>query len=161
MKDNALIIARVFSAAVERVWRAWTDPDEAKKWWGPKDFTAPAIAIDFRVGGKALFCMRGKPSPEAPEQDFWSTGTYKEIVPMKRIVTTDSFSDADGTIVSPTKYGMPLDFPKELTVILSFEETPDEKTKMTLQHVGMPEGKIREQTSHGWNQSFDKLEKIL
>jgi len=50
-----------------------------EKGWGRQTFTAPAIAIDFRVGGKALFCMRGKPSPEAPEQDFWSTGTYKEM----------------------------------------------------------------------------------
>jgi uncharacterized protein YndB with AHSA1/START domain len=51
------------------------------RWWGPKNFTLPACKIDFRIGGKYLACMRSKES-----QEFWSTGTYKEIVPLERLV---------------------------------------------------------------------------
>lgn len=50
-----ITISRVFDAPREKVWKAWTDPELIKKWWGPKDFTAPRIEIDFRVGGKYLF----------------------------------------------------------------------------------------------------------
>src|SRR5512134_2988905 len=80
-----LVITRVFDAPRELVWKAWSEPEHFKRWWGPKGFTCPVCQIDFRVGGKFLGCMR---SPEG--QDFWSTGVYKEIVPLERIVSTDS-----------------------------------------------------------------------
>jgi len=74
--DRELVITRVFEAPRERVWKAWSDAERLKRWWGPKHFTAPVCKIDFRVGGSYLSCMR---SPEG--QDYWSTGAYREIVP--------------------------------------------------------------------------------
>lgn len=155
VRTNELVITRIFDAPGDLVWKAWTDPDEIKKWWGPKNFTAPVSQIDFRVGGRYLYCMR---SPEG--QDFWSTGTYKEIVPGKRIVATDSFADAEGNVVPATHYGLGADFPLELEVTVTLEEK-DGQTKMTLRHVGIPEGEMRDQTSAGWNESFDKLAENL
>jgi uncharacterized protein YndB with AHSA1/START domain len=69
-----LVIERIFDAPRELVWRAWTDPERMKRWWGPKDFTAPHITIDLRVGGKYVSCMRG---PDG--NDFWSTGVYRKL----------------------------------------------------------------------------------
>lgn len=46
-KTNELIIERIFDAPVEKVWKAWSDPAEMKKWWGPENFTAPSITISF------------------------------------------------------------------------------------------------------------------
>ena len=103
-----LVITRIFDAPRELVWRAWTDPEHFKHWWGPKYYTAPFCKMDFHVGGTYLNCMR---SPEG--QDYWSTGVYKEIVPMERIVYTDSFADAEGNVVPATHYGMSPDFPLE------------------------------------------------
>ena len=153
---NELIITRIFDAPLEIVWKAWTTPYKLKKWWGPKDFTTPKIKIDFRVGGKYLYCMHGAPGPEMPEQDFWSTGVYKEIVPMRKIVVTDSFSDEHGTVISAKTLGFPGEWPLELTVTITFEEI-DGKTKMALRHEGVPKGVMREMCEAGWNQSFDKL----
>lgn len=130
-------------------------PERIKKWWGPKTFTAPVIKVDFRVGGKSLFAMRG---PDG--KDLWSTGTYKEIVPMKRIVTTDSFADKNGKVVPGTEYGMGADFPLEMLVTITFAAQGD-KTKMTLRHAGLPAGKMSKLTGQGWNESFDKLEASL
>src|SRR5215218_3622198 len=89
-----LVIERVLDAPRDRVWQAWTDPEHVKKWWGPKDFTAPSIESDFREGGKYLYCMK---SPDG--QEYWSTGTFQEIVPQERIVVTDSFADEKGNVV--------------------------------------------------------------
>jgi uncharacterized protein YndB with AHSA1/START domain len=75
-KERELVITRIFDAPREKVWKAWTDPERVKRWWGPKDFTAPVIKIDLRVGGKYLYCMR---SPEV--KDFWSGGIFQEVVP--------------------------------------------------------------------------------
>lgn len=157
---SELVITRIFNAPREKVWKAWTDPNETMKWWGPKNFTSPIAKIDLRQGGKYLFCMRGAPGPGAPVQDFWSTGTYKEIIPMEKLVFTDSFADENGNVVPATHYGMGADFPLEMEVIITFEDLGD-KTKMTLRHIGLPAAEIKELTSGGWNQSFDKLEASL
>ena len=74
--QNAITITREFDAPREKVWRAWTDPDRLMKWWGPKGFTSPFCKIDLRVGGKYLYDMRSSEG-----RDYWSTGTYREIVP--------------------------------------------------------------------------------
>lgn len=159
---NELIITRVFDAPRKLVWKAWTEPGRLMSWWGPKNFTSPACKIDFRVGGKYLFCMR---SPDG--KDFWSTGVYREIVPLERIVCTDSFADEKGNVVPATHYGMGADFPLEMQVTVTFEDHEDRtgrqasKTKMTLRHVGIPAGTMRDMTGAGWNGSFDKLAEIL
>ena len=58
VKKEDLIVTRIIDAPVEQVWRAWTDPEYVKRWWGPKDYTSPSCKIDLRVGGKYLFSMR-------------------------------------------------------------------------------------------------------
>jgi uncharacterized protein YndB with AHSA1/START domain len=153
--SRELTITRVFDAPRALVWKAWTDPQQLMRWWGPKDYTSPFCKIDLRVGGKYLFCMR---SPEG--QDYWSTGVFRELVPMERIVLTDSFADEQGNVVPASYYGMGEDFPQELEVTVTLEEVGD-KTRMTLRHAGMPEGEMREQTRAGWNESFDKLAESL
>ncbi len=146
-----LTITRIFDAPRELVWKAWTEPERLMRWWGPKAFTAPSCTIDFRVGGVYLNCMR---SPDG--KDYWSTGVYREIVPMERIVYTDSFADEKGNVVPATHYGMSADTPLEMLVTVTFEEEKG-KTKMTLRHVGFPPGTESDMASAGWNQSFDKL----
>lgn len=155
-KANEVVITRVFDAPREMVWKAWTEPKRVMKWWGPKNYASPACKIDLRVGGKIHFCMRG---PDG--KDLWSTGTYKEIVPMEKIVCTDSFADEKGNVVSAAHYGMPADFPLELEVVITFEDAEGGKTKMTLRHIGMPAGEMNDMTKAGWNESFDKLAESL
>jgi uncharacterized protein YndB with AHSA1/START domain len=145
----------MFDAPRERVWEAWTEPGRLMHWWGPKGFTAPICKIDLRVGGAYLFCMR---SPEG--QDFWSTGIYSAIVPLERLVCSDSFADAQGNVIPASTYGMECDFPLELEVAVTFENQGG-KTLMTLRHSGFPPGLIVDLTTAGWNESFDKLAEAL
>jgi uncharacterized protein YndB with AHSA1/START domain len=159
MSNTHITITRIFEAPRERVWNAWVEPKEMMKWWGPKKFTAPIIRIDPRVGGTYLSCMRGSPEPGMPEQDFWSTGRYLEIVPLKKLIMTDSFSDKDGNVISAEQYGMK-GFPLELLVTVTFEDEGG-NTKMTLRHEGMTDPGMAELTKAGWNESFDKLEESL
>jgi uncharacterized protein YndB with AHSA1/START domain len=150
-----LTITRVFDAPRELVWKAWTEPERLMRWWGPRRFTSPFSKIDFRVGGVYLNDMR---SPEG--KDYWSTGVYREIVPLERIVATDSFADENGNVVPGTYYGMSGDLPLELLVTISFEEH-EGKTTLTLSHAGFPPGEQWEGARQGWSESFDKLAESL
>ncbi len=153
--EKDLVITRIFDVPRELLWKAWTDPEYMKLWWGPKGFTSPVCKIDFRVGGVYLNCMR---SPEG--KDYWSTGVYREIVESERIVCTDCFADEKGNIVPATYYGMSSDFPLEMLVTVTFEEDKG-KTKLTLRHAGMPSGADQDGARQGWSESFDKLAEVL
>jgi len=159
MATKTITITRTLNAPVARVWKAWTDPQEVTKWWGPKDFTSPAAKIDLHVGGNYLSCMHG-PAGSPFDQDMWSGGIYKEIIPMKKIVATDNFMDKDGNIVSPESMGMPGDWSEEMIVTVTFEDLGNGKTKLTLVHEGHP-AEIADDANTGWNQSLDKFEAIL
>jgi uncharacterized protein YndB with AHSA1/START domain len=91
--------------------------------------------------------------------EFWSTGVYKEIIPDKKIVCTDSFSDDKGNVIPASELNMPGDWPMELLVTVTFEER-DGKTKMNLQQVGIPP-EMYDDCIKGWEQSFDKLEENI
>ena len=158
MENNnkmVMTITRIFNAPRELVWKAFTEPEHFKKWFGPKNFTCPFCKIDLKVGGSYLSCMR---SPEG--QEFWITGEFREIIPLKRLVYTDNFADENGNVVPASQYGMPGNWSEELIVTIIFEEV-EGKTKMTLIHTGLPEGEISEQTTTGWNEMFDKLVDFL
>jgi uncharacterized protein YndB with AHSA1/START domain len=152
-----VVITRVFEAPREKVWRAWTDAELFKRWWGPKDFTAPSVTMDPRVGGRFLGVMR---SPEG--QEIWSTGVYREVEEPERLVITDSFADADGNVVPATYYGFRSDFPMEMLVTVTLEDR-DGKTALTLRHAGTDNlaEADRSGMKQGWNQSFDKLAAVL
>jgi uncharacterized protein YndB with AHSA1/START domain len=164
-EENALVITREFDAPRERVWKAWTDPEMLKRWWGPEMFTAPSIKVDLRVGGKYVFAMRG---PEGTEWDkvMYSAGIYKEIIPNEKLVSTDFFSDEDGNMLDPTTYGQPADAPREMTITVLFEEIGKAKTRLSIiykkpETEGQYQAMLRSGMTEGWNSSLNKLAEAL
>jgi uncharacterized protein YndB with AHSA1/START domain len=155
-QQNTVNITRVFDAPREAVWKAWTDPESVKQWWGPRDYTCPAAKIDLRVGGKILNAMKG---PDG--KVIWGGGNFTEITKPSRLSYTDSFTDEQGNVVDPKVYDMPADFARELYVTVTFEEQGPDKTKMTLVHKPFPNKSIADDCVGGWSQSFDKLEELL
>ncbi len=86
-----VVITRVFDAPRELVFAAWSTPEHLKHWFGPTGFTLPTCEMDFRVGGAMTVCMR---SPDGEE--FWSKGTFREIVAPERLVLESALLDDHG-----------------------------------------------------------------
>ena len=149
VSEDAVVIERTFDAAVDLIWQMWTQPEHFKKWYGPKGFTVPVADMELRVGGKRLICMA---SPDG-SMKMWTTGEYIEIVPNERLVYTESPSDENGNVVSPSAMGMPDGYPAttEVTVLL---EDLGGRTKMMMTHAGVP---ADSGAGGGWEQAFDKL----
>ena len=149
VSEDAVVIERTFDAAVDLIWQMWTQPEHFKKWYGPKGFTVPVADMELRVGGRRLICMA---SPDG-SMKMWTTGEYIEIVPNERLVYTESPSDENGNVVSPSAMGMPDGYPAttEVTVLL---EDLGGRTKMVMTHAGVP---ADSGAGGGWEQAFDKL----
>lgn len=155
VKSPMVEVTRTFRAPVERVWKAWTDPEMAKQWWGPENFSCPEAKIDFRVGGKYLLAMKD-PSGKVT----WSTGEYQDIVPLKKIVATDAFSDKDGTMISASDAGMPGEWGDVSITTIEFDSIDAEQTTMKLVHEGIPT-EMHDDCVDGWSTSFNKLERLV
>ena len=145
-------ITRVFDAPRALVWKAWTDPNYAKQWWGPKGFTTPFCTMDFRVGGKFLLCMR------APDgQEFWNGGEYHEIVLHEKIVSSMYFSDSEGNKVEAAHYGIEHEALEDVHDVVTFEDFGNGQTKLTLIGNETMENAIKSGQVEGWHQILDKF----
>lgn len=80
-KSNELQIARVYDAPVEAVWDAWTDPEQAAQWWGPRGFSITTHSKDLRPGGSWSYTMHG-PNGE----DYPNKTKYLEVERYSRLV---------------------------------------------------------------------------
>jgi uncharacterized protein YndB with AHSA1/START domain len=86
---NSIQIVREFDAPASQLFRAYTQPDLVKQWLcGPRGWSLISCEIDLRVGGRQQFAMRHQDGREM----HWG-GTFQEVVPDRRLVHTEVFSD--------------------------------------------------------------------
>lgn len=140
--SRTLHLARRFRAPPEKVFRAWTDPQALKQWWGPDGFTTPFVAIDLRVGGTYHIEMH---APDGRIQQL--RGTYVDIQPPNRLVMTWYWQ------------GTERDDGYESLVTVEFQAHGNE-TEIALTHERLPETSMGDYNG-GWTSTLDRLESFL
>lgn len=132
-------IKRIITAPRERVFVAWTDPEQLARWWGPKGFTNTFHRFEPKPEGVWEFTMHGPNS-----MDFNNTCVFKRIEPpgylefdhlkemhfYKAMVTFTA--TAEGTLVDWT---MRFDTAEELAPIKTFIEKANEENMDKLQQL--------------------------
>jgi uncharacterized protein YndB with AHSA1/START domain len=148
---DAVVIERSFDAPVDLIWQMWTDPEHFKAWYGPGGATIPVAKMDVRVGGTRLVCMEVH-SPDGLVQ-MWFTGEYREVVENRRLVYTESISDENGNVSSPSDIGMPEGHPITTEVRIELEDVGG-RTRMVMTHAGIPGDSPG---AAGWAMALDEL----
>ena len=83
--DREVVFTRVVNAPRRVVFDAWTNPKHVPRWMlGPEGWTMPVCEIDLRVGGAWRFVWR-----KSDGMEMTMTGTYREVVPPERLVSTE------------------------------------------------------------------------
>jgi uncharacterized protein YndB with AHSA1/START domain len=155
MEPKVVEFERTYDAPAEKVWQAWTDPEQLKKWWGPDNVAIPECEIDLRVGGRIYIVM------EATEAMGEYKGTRWPMEGKFTVVESNSkLSYAAKAWTEGDEEGTTL----EQTQDISFVED-NGKTKMnlkvTLHKIGPKAGMAVEGMKWGFNQQFEKLAKYL
>jgi uncharacterized protein YndB with AHSA1/START domain len=138
-----LEIKQFINAPRERIYRAWTDPEQLKQWFGPEKVRTRDIKADARVGGKYRWDLID-PDGEAKTID----GEYRQIIPGKKIVFSWKH-DADKLWENRTSI-----------VTVEFSDR-NGGTELRLKHEQLPSEESRDDHNRGWNSVLDKLEKFL
>jgi uncharacterized protein YndB with AHSA1/START domain len=140
---DAVRISRIIESPREHVFRAWTQPEQLREWWGPGEFRCPEAEVDLRPGGSYRLVMQ----PTAGDP-FVVGGTYREVEPPARLVYTwrwESGPAADGS---------------ESLVTVEFNER-GERTELVLTHTEFPATHGPAPYRMGWEGGLDKLQALL
>ena len=139
-----IIITRSFDAPRELVYKAYTDPDAVRQWWGQRTSETVIDELEARAGGRWRFVER---DGEGNEHGFH--GVYHEATAPERIIYTFEFEGMPGHVLLET---------------ITFEEQ-DGKTHMTdlsvFQSVGDRDGMLQSGMESGAAESLDRLDEYL
>jgi uncharacterized protein YndB with AHSA1/START domain len=146
---------RTYDAPVDKVWQAWTDAEQLKKWWGPDNVTIPECELDLRVGGRLYIVMEATEAMGEYKGTRWPMeGKFTEIEPNSKL-TYEAKAWTEGD-----EEGTTLEQVQEITFAEENGKTKM-KLKVTLNKIGSKAGMAVEGMKWGFGQQFDKLDKFL
>ncbi|MFW9856647.1 MAG: SRPBCC family protein [Candidatus Thorarchaeota archaeon] len=141
-KENTLRISRIIRAPVERVYKAFIDPDAMVKWFPPHGFTGKVTKSDVRVGGN--YKMTFINFTTGTSESFG--GKYLELTPNKRIRYTAQFEDPE--------------MPEIMETTIEFRNT-EAGTEVSITQKGIPPIVPIEFATMGWQESLQLLEQLV
>ena len=138
----SLTLNRSYPVPPERVWRAWTDPEAIKRWWGPGGEAAVSFArLDVREGGRFRIVFGGADGKAHEVQ-----GVYKEVVPNRRLVFT---------------WVWPNSTPERESLVTIEFRAAGRGTELVFTQEQFFDATVRDGHLRGWSESFVKLDRFL
>ena len=138
--DSEIVSSRIFNFPKELVFRAWSEPNHLKNWWGPAGFTNTFNQFDFRVGGKWSFIMHG------PDKGNYSNEC--EFIKIEK-----------PSLIAWKRFSQPI-----FQVLATFEEIESEKTKLVFKmlfNTAEECSKVKKFAVDKNEENFDRLENEL
>jgi uncharacterized protein YndB with AHSA1/START domain len=141
---HQIVITRSFDAPRELVFKAFTDPDAIRRWWGLRDTETIIDRLEARPGGSWRFVERDK---DGNEDGFH--GVFHDVTAPERIIWTFEWEGMPGHVLLES---------------FSFEEQ-DGKTTMTdssvFQSVEDRDGMLQAGMEAGATESYARLDEYL
>lgn len=136
----SLTLKRRLKASPERVYGAWTQPEQIKLWFGPRQTEVVHAEFDTRVGGRFRIVAT---SPDGEKHQV--EGVIREVVPNERLVYTWAWHSTPE---------------RESLVTVEFKRDGS-GTLLTLTHAQFADEPARDRHRSGWDGAIDKLEEHL
>jgi uncharacterized protein YndB with AHSA1/START domain len=140
-------MTRVFDAPPQRVYRAFTDPEEFVRWYGPDGFPVDptSVELDARVGGRQQFAMVGEADPSM-RSEF--DGRFVEVVEDELLSSRGAWDGIPGQATQ---------WPSSLRV--EFHDDKG-KTRLVVQEGPHPPG-TADLGRQAWEMMFQKLAAVV
>lgn len=140
--SNKVSLHRVFTANPEKVYKAFIDADALASWMPPNGFVGKIHSMTVAVGG--TFHMSFTNFGTGKSQSFG--GTYLEVIPNERLRYTDQFDDPN--------------LPGQMITTIELKKVIC-GTELIATQEGIPEMIPVEMCYLGWQESLDKLKKLV
>jgi uncharacterized protein YndB with AHSA1/START domain len=135
-----LIVTRIFAAPRDRVFKAWTDPNQLARWFSPADDYTVKAQVDLRVGGTYRLEMR-----HSGGNVMAVFGTYREVIVPEKLSFTWQWEGGAGP---------------DTLVTIDFAPVGN-STEITMTHQKFTDLETRDKHNDGWLGCFGRLERLL
>ena len=142
-EKTRLEISRVIEAPRDRVYAAWTDPEQLKQWFGPENVKTRELVADARVGGTFRWDIINSEGEEMTMR-----GEFRELQPDKKIVFTWQWEDDE-------------DWENHISIVTVELDDAGGGTELRLTHEQLPNEESRDGHTRGWESALDKLERLF
>ena len=142
-EKTRLEISRVIEAPRDRVYAAWTDPEQLKQWFGPENVKTRELVADARVGGTFRWDIINSEGEEMTMR-----GEFRELQPDKKIVFTWQWEDDE-------------DWENHISIVTVELYDRDGGTELRLTHEQLPNEESRDGHTRGWESALDKLVRLF
>lgn len=108
--DREIVMTSTLDAPRRLVFDAFTKPELIRRWIGRPGDQMTVCEVDLRVGGVYRYEWRLRPEADneggesAGGETFRETGTFHEVVPPERVVSSERFDDYPGETVLTTTF---------------------------------------------------------
>ncbi len=161
-ETDEFVISRVFDAPRDLVWRAFTEPEHMKQWWGPKGFTVDR----FEHGSAPRRHLPLRHEIPGRPRDVGQVHLPRDRAAGTAGASSHIFSDESGGI---TRHPMSPSWPLQMLSTFTFEDAGGGKTKFTVRwapyNATEEERKTfdagRDSMNQGWGGTLDQLAAYL
>lgn len=140
--NNTVTLHRVLTAPPEKVFRAFSNPDAYATWLPPYGFVAKIEKMEFRNNG--IYKMSFINFSTGHRHSFG--GEFLEIKPNELIKNTDRFDDSNMS--------------GEMITTIRFKQVSC-GTELHIVQEGIPDAIPTEMCYLGWQDSLDKLKRLV
>lgn len=154
-KTKEMTFERTYDAPLETVWRAWTEPELLRQWWGPDKTSVPDCEVDLRVGGAISIVMEAGSEMGKYAGTRWPMiGTFTCVDDHVRL-TYDARSWTDGEEATTT-----IVHTNDVTFSAQGRSTAV-RLDVTITEIGSKAKMAAFGMKWGYKQQLDKLERLL
>jgi uncharacterized protein YndB with AHSA1/START domain len=141
--DNSVLeIQKTLQASVEKVYRAWTEPDQMSKWFGCAKVGSVEVSQDLRPGG--AYRIDAKSSDD---EIVTVSGNFIEIIPNRKLVYSWNNTSKE--------------YPASNTLVTVLFIDNGDTTEIKLTHSKFDRPIIVQGHTMGWGAALEKLETLL
>lgn len=132
----SLVARRTIRASVERVFAAWTEPEQLRAWWGPRPVRCSDAEVDLRVGGRYRI-VNALPDGGS----ITIHGEFRVVEAPRKLVYTWRLGE------------------RELSLVTVRFEPLGDATEVVVVHEEIPDESVRDSHENGWRGCLDELER--
>lgn len=140
--DTEMVITRHFAAPRDLVWRAYTEPEHVREWFGCDMMEMTEVTSDVRPGGRYRYVG------EAGGTEHPFAGEYLEVEAPRRLVFTETYENIPG---SEHRCELTLEEVDDGTLLTERLVYPSKEAR---------DGHVDSGLEHGVQQSYDGIERV-